>query len=117
MRVVAIAECGNVSCNLELHVCTLGGSATQMLEVDVVVDLLLSVGKCFGQQQQEWARVLLWFEGVAARSGSTSFSFVVSMLSAQQKEALASIVDYVDAHEDQSCRERTAAVRQVYGLN
>mmetsp|Transcript_7330 Transcript_7330/g.12315 ORF Transcript_7330/g.12315 Transcript_7330/m.12315 type:complete len:623 (+) Transcript_7330:67-1935(+) len=93
-----------------------GGSATQVLEVDVVVDLLLSVGKCFGEQQQQWARVLLWFEGVAARSGSTSFSFVVSMLSAQQKEALVSIVDSVDAHEGQSCRERTASVRQVYGF-
>ena len=114
--------------------CDIGcvGAAAQTLEVDVVVDLLLVVGRCFGERDHQWSRVLLWFEGVAARCGAASFSFVTSMLSAEQKRALSAVLDLVAEHiaergascgeEDGSDEARTErmilkGVRSVYELS
>ena len=98
-----------------------------MLEVDVVVDLLLTVGRCFGERNQQWPRVLLWFEGVAARSGASSFSFVTSMLSTRQKDAISAVLAAVEsacaasngsrAEEETSFAERLERVKCVYELN
>lgn len=98
------------------------GAASQTLEVDVVVDLLLAVARCFGQQQHQWSRVLLWFEGVAARSGAASFSFVTAMLSVQQKAAMSAVLDSIpltssSGSEGEGVRERISNVRAAYELN
>ena len=105
-----------------LVLCALtGGAATQALEVDVVVDLLLTVGRCFGEQNQQWPRVLQWFEGVAARSGVASFSFVTALLSSHQKNALREVLHSV-GHASANNRsddlsKRLEKVQSVFELN
>lgn len=90
--------------SIRVHPLGGGGAGDQTtLEVDVVVDLLLTVGRCYGEQQQQWPRVLRWFEGVAARSGGGSFSFVTAMFSSQQKAAMREVLGSVQ----HSCSSRS----------
>jgi hypothetical protein len=100
--------------------------AAQTLEVDVVATLLLAAGKCFGEQRQQWGRVLRWFEGVAVRSGESSFGFVVAMLSGEQKQAMATVLESVErgacnSDGDDGSRDlevsRVNAVRALYGIS
>lgn len=99
--------------------CVVAGAGEQTLEVDVVVDALLAATRCFGEQRQQWARVLSWFEGLSVRSGGASFSFVAAMFSTAQKEALRAALLSAETSfaGDPACRDRANRVRLTYGLS
>lgn len=95
---------------------TKGVGTVQNLEVDVVFDLLSGVSRCFGEAESQWLRVLDWFEGVANRSGKSSFAFVTSLLSAHQRECLSKILNKVSEECGDGTHCRVESIRTMYAL-
>ena len=82
---------------------------SSILEADVVVDLLLSVSRCYGDMRGNWDTVLSWF---AAASSLSSFSFIKSLLSTQQLTALHNALGQCAA----SVGGDVSGVKAAYGL-